>query len=231
MRCDIADAVKGGKGGFGALLKAKSKQRGVKPTTDFGACRDLSGRRLRHVNDEILLQRWKEAQEKGEKFNPDEDTPSGIDSWYLAKPTWSEVKNTSAEKFRRRKAKTDLCRDWQRARESENPPPGAPLWWGCSRGDKCTYAHGIEDMKAELREKYEEEHQIEKKDAYVEMKESYVASTTMVDEGDSAIRRAVLAGLALEKKSAQQANTSSIETKDDKGVEDEDELPLDDYGF
>ena len=41
-----------------------SKQQGAKRTTDFGACRDLSGRRLRHVNDEQILLRWKAAKEK-----------------------------------------------------------------------------------------------------------------------------------------------------------------------
>lgn len=35
-------------------------QAGAKPTTDFGACRDLQGRRLRHVNDEVRLQKWQE---------------------------------------------------------------------------------------------------------------------------------------------------------------------------
>ena len=60
---------KGGKGGFGAMLRAQAKVKGKK-ITDFGACRDLSGRRLRHVNDEILLNKWKEAKEKGEEFDP-----------------------------------------------------------------------------------------------------------------------------------------------------------------
>ncbi len=31
----------GGKGGFGAALRAMAKQAGEKKTTDFGACRDL----------------------------------------------------------------------------------------------------------------------------------------------------------------------------------------------
>lgn len=35
-----------------------AKRSGAKKTTDFGSCRDLSGRRLRHVNDEILLKKW-----------------------------------------------------------------------------------------------------------------------------------------------------------------------------
>jgi hypothetical protein len=50
--------LSGGKGGFGAMLKSMAKQAGSKKTTDFGACRDLSGRRLRHVNDELILKKW-----------------------------------------------------------------------------------------------------------------------------------------------------------------------------
>lgn len=50
--------INGGKGGFGAMLKSMAKQAGSKKTTDFGACRDLSGRRLRHVNDELILKKW-----------------------------------------------------------------------------------------------------------------------------------------------------------------------------
>jgi len=40
------------------------KGAGDKKTTDFGACRDLYGRRLRHVNDEIKLKKWLEAKER-----------------------------------------------------------------------------------------------------------------------------------------------------------------------
>ena len=42
----------GGKGGFGALLR--SGARGSK-TENFDACRDLNGRRLRHVNADKQL--------------------------------------------------------------------------------------------------------------------------------------------------------------------------------
>jgi hypothetical protein len=55
-------AIRGGKGGFGTLLRGQSKQAGARTTVDFGACRDLSGRRLRHVNDEIKLRKWRELQ-------------------------------------------------------------------------------------------------------------------------------------------------------------------------
>jgi len=46
----------GGKGGFGAMLRTAGA-RGVK-TTNFDACRDLNGRRLRHVNAEANLREW-----------------------------------------------------------------------------------------------------------------------------------------------------------------------------
>lgn len=65
------------------MLRAQSKQKGKKQTTDFGACRDLNGRRLRHVNDEKILEKWQEAQEKGEEFDVDASTDSGLKMWYL----------------------------------------------------------------------------------------------------------------------------------------------------
>ncbi|CAN0389712.1 unnamed protein product, partial [Scytosiphon promiscuus] len=84
--------LKGGKGGFGAMLRAMAKQAGAKPTTDFGACRDLQGRRLRHVNDEVRLQKWQEArsvslerESRGEKVE-EEKTQSGIENWHLGVP-------------------------------------------------------------------------------------------------------------------------------------------------
>ncbi|CAN0530734.1 unnamed protein product, partial [Ectocarpus sp. 8 AP-2014] len=67
-------------------------QAGAKPTTDFGACRDLQGRRLRHVNDEVRLQKWQENREResrGEKVE-EEKTQSGIENWHLGVPTWAE---------------------------------------------------------------------------------------------------------------------------------------------
>lgn len=40
----------GGKGGFGSMLRAIGAQ--IEKTTNREACRDLSGRRMRDVNDE-----------------------------------------------------------------------------------------------------------------------------------------------------------------------------------
>ena len=54
----LAGGLAGGKGGFGAMLRALAKENRGHKTTDFGACRDLNGRRLRHVNDDIKLKKW-----------------------------------------------------------------------------------------------------------------------------------------------------------------------------
>jgi hypothetical protein len=46
----------GGKGGFGALLRGQGRD--GKITDNFDACRDLSGRRIRHVEAEKKLKEW-----------------------------------------------------------------------------------------------------------------------------------------------------------------------------
>jgi len=97
----------GGKGGFGALLKAAAGKAGAKKTTDFGACRDLNGRRLRHVNDQVKLTRWKrnkEKEEKGEEVEDEGETASGIENWHLGVPTWAGGKSNK-EKSRSEKRK------------------------------------------------------------------------------------------------------------------------------
>ena len=87
------------------MLKGQSKQAGAKLTTDFGACRDLQGRRLRHVNDEIKLRKWHDIQERkkaGELVDEDAEymnTPSGLYNWHLLLPGWADVTNKSAKKL------------------------------------------------------------------------------------------------------------------------------------
>ncbi len=52
----------GGKGGFGALLRGAGR---AALTDNFDACRDLNGRRLRHVNADKKLEDWAaEAKER-----------------------------------------------------------------------------------------------------------------------------------------------------------------------
>lgn len=50
----------GGKGGFGSMLRAIGAQ--IEKTTNREACRDLSGRRLRDINEEKRLKSWIEKQ-------------------------------------------------------------------------------------------------------------------------------------------------------------------------
>ncbi|CAJ1961286.1 unnamed protein product [Sphenostylis stenocarpa] len=56
--------LKGGKGGFGSLLRGAATKAGQKKTNNFDACRDMSGRRLRHVNAEKRLEEWKAEEEE-----------------------------------------------------------------------------------------------------------------------------------------------------------------------
>ncbi|KAJ1454568.1 hypothetical protein M885DRAFT_617900 [Pelagophyceae sp. CCMP2097] len=119
LRCRVAGALVGGKGGFGAMLRSMGKVGSGNATKDFGACRDLSGRRLRHVNDEIALQRWHEARARNEARKhgdhveePEYERPAhGIDGWHLAVPAWAEL-----PKIRKSKATQRLAaqkRDWR----------------------------------------------------------------------------------------------------------------------
>ncbi|XP_033733809.1 replication stress response regulator SDE2-like [Pecten maximus] len=57
----------GGKGGFGSMLRAIGAQ--IEKTTNHEACRDLSGRRMRDVNNEKQLKEWigKKAQKEKEE--------------------------------------------------------------------------------------------------------------------------------------------------------------------
>lgn len=56
--------LRGGKGGFGSLLRGAATKAGQKKTSNFDACRDMSGRRLRHVNAEKRLEEWKAGEEE-----------------------------------------------------------------------------------------------------------------------------------------------------------------------
>uniref|UniRef100_A0A3P8TAI8 SDE2 telomere maintenance homolog (S. pombe) n=1 Tax=Amphiprion percula TaxID=161767 RepID=A0A3P8TAI8_AMPPE len=56
--------LKGGKGGFGSMLRALGAQ--IEKTTNREACRDLSGRRLRDVNHEKEMAEWLKQQAERE---------------------------------------------------------------------------------------------------------------------------------------------------------------------
>ncbi|XP_072951232.1 uncharacterized protein [Typha angustifolia] len=63
--CSLLLRLRGGKGGFGSLLRGAATKAGQKKTNNFDACRDMSGRRLRHVNAEKRLEEWKaEAEDR-----------------------------------------------------------------------------------------------------------------------------------------------------------------------
>ena len=73
---DVKSVDRGGKGGFGSLLKGQPPVK--KRTNNFDSCRDLSGRRMRHLTQEKLLREWQAKKMEEEKIikmynNPDEN--------------------------------------------------------------------------------------------------------------------------------------------------------------
>ncbi|KAG7385721.1 hypothetical protein PHYPSEUDO_001175 [Phytophthora pseudosyringae] len=156
VRARLRGGLRGGKGGFGAMLRSMGKASGARATTDFGACRDLHGRRLRHVNQEVAMHKWlqdgeaRAAREKDgveDRETLEEETTSGIPGWYLTTPSWAEGVKKS---YMKRRRNTVLCWSWQKAREGgHTAPAGAPRWWGCPRGRDCDFAHGEEEMRGD----------------------------------------------------------------------------------
>ncbi|CAG9863055.1 unnamed protein product [Phyllotreta striolata] len=66
LKClQIIPRILGGKGGFGSMLRAIGAQ--IEKTTNREACRDLSGRRLRDINEEQRLKKWINQQAEREK--------------------------------------------------------------------------------------------------------------------------------------------------------------------
>jgi len=111
----------GGKGGFGTLLKIQSKKAGAKTTLDFGACRDLNGRRLRHVNDEIKLRKWRS------NLNNSGEEEENVAGWHLDLPGWArneagseKVRKRNEMKFRRERQREEEEREIKkRKKEAE----------------------------------------------------------------------------------------------------------------
>lgn len=78
----ILSRLRAGKGGFGSMLRAIGAQ--IEKTTNREACRDLSGRRLKDINEEKRLREWLESQ-KAEPEDPSEKFKKKIGK-LLAKP-------------------------------------------------------------------------------------------------------------------------------------------------
>ena len=58
LRVLFRSGLLGGKGGFGSLLRTATTKVGAKKTSNFSASRDLSGRRMRHVEAEAQIAEW-----------------------------------------------------------------------------------------------------------------------------------------------------------------------------
>jgi hypothetical protein len=92
-----------------------------------------------------------QKEDNNVEFNVDEETPSGINLWFLSTPSWAQgFGKKMRNKNRKMKRKTQLCSDWVAAHEgNRKTPEHAPVWWGCPRGNRCDYAHGETELEPE----------------------------------------------------------------------------------
>ena len=224
FRVTVSGALKGGKGGFGAMLRAQSKKKSKK-TMDFGACRDLSGRRLRHVNDEILLKKWQDAKDNDKEFDVTEPTQTGIDLWYLNTPGWADTGSYKPSKRKialAPKLKSQLCKNWLDScarRKSGKPPPGAPVAWGCPKGARCEFAHGEADLNEASMQALKEDRDKEGKAKKEDDKRTYMKD--LDGESDMYMRDVISAGLGAAKRMKKEADAeaSLVSKGEDGGVE------------
>ena len=184
------------------MLRSQGKSAGSKATTNFGACRDLNGRRLRHVNQEIAIQKWQEDQARraeqkksGGVVGPssDETTVSGIEGWYLNAPSWAEGLKRATRKSRK---KTQMCTLWLDARKDGcHVPAKAPVWWGCPRGRNCDFAHGESEIQnQDYLLTFQTREKRAQKQAQIEARNQYTAIDTDVirSEVASAVQMGLL---------------------------------------
>lgn len=161
----------------------------------------MSGRRLRHINDELILKKWQDAKEKGIEFDADQETSTGIDLWFLSAPKWADgIKVDHRKRFMKSRGKTSLCIDWLRARESGSPPKNATKDWGCPRGAYCEFAHGEDELRGIEKDKLEEEKQQRYEEEKRKKRDEYMKPLQYM-RSDEEINSLVLEGLQAAKKS------------------------------
>ncbi|OEL35829.1 hypothetical protein BAE44_0003153 [Dichanthelium oligosanthes] len=134
--------LRGGKGGFGSLLRGAASKAGQKKTSNFDACRDINGRRLRHVNAERRLEEWKaEAGDRQlEKLAEDFIKKKAKEAGRGKGPSAAEV-DKYLEKYRK---DAEICvnaveesvrASLRKRKTAPKPPPGADskklkIWLG-----------------------------------------------------------------------------------------------------
>lgn len=165
VTAELVGSLMGGKGGFGASLRAAGhKSQGSKQSVDFGLCRDLQGRRLRNVNNEIRLSEWRKAaaENNQQAAGASSSSSNQIDEskrqafqkrsgWYLDVPNWATVPQENTKKRHRGKYKTELCKDWLESQDDAKKKnnKATDINSGCPRGEFCPFAHGKWQLREE----------------------------------------------------------------------------------
>lgn len=120
----ISLKVFGGKGGFGSMLRGQGM---IARVNNFDACRDLHGRRIRDVNNEIRLNEWKDKQNDKKKIEgqtyEEPQIPKkrniGYDKQHKSdvQKSMQDVKSAFAEGLKRRKIEKSTEKDAEKNNE------------------------------------------------------------------------------------------------------------------
>jgi len=137
--------VLGGKGGFGSMLRALGAQ--IEKTTNREACRDLSGRRMRDVNNEKRLREWvaksSEREKAKEERRRERRERMKAPRYKFDDPEYEEQKSSTAERLddalqqglqRTSKGPTVNKGKKRRAVDAEVDPKKAKEWLGIDVG-------------------------------------------------------------------------------------------------
>ena len=100
------------------------------------------------------------------------DAPkAGIVGWYSDVPCWAEGVKKSRAVYLREQKKQRMCDLWWKAHQSGKVPPNADKNWGCPRGDQCDFAHGLDELTGEGRDRFLREQRLlekqQKEEAFV----------------------------------------------------------------
>jgi hypothetical protein len=126
----------GGKGGFGALLRGAGSK--GKKTTNFDDCRDLNGRRIRHVKNEQKLVEWyqqqkqEELEKKNRKATPKEEPKHFFDSATYSKELEEideEISNAVKEGLKKEKEKQAEMKKRKAKEEKSNNENKKRIAW------------------------------------------------------------------------------------------------------
>lgn len=180
-RLTASFSLRGGKGGFGALLRGGPGGLHMKKTTNFDACRDLSGRRLRHAKAEERLRAWalkqaerekQKEEEKAAKRTKNQEKKQAVAQAFAEESSKLQQATQNALSKGLERSKHVQISQAKRAAKRENASKKAAEWDILMIGDDDDEGEDDEGVDVDVDEKKAEEQ--EEEEDYTIFDEGYV---------------------------------------------------------